>query len=93
MVKDASETRKITVCELADSRNQRRAGAQHEEAVAEYGDKVEAAEERSKRLKDLEEALKSSTADKARSTQRSKRWQRRRRNRVMTPMAEKAGAA
>jgi molecular chaperone DnaK len=70
MVKDAEanaeEDRRLR--ELADSRNQGDALVHStKKAVAEYGDKVEAAEkeEIEAALKDLEEALKSSTADKA----------------------------
>ncbi|SAL45724.1 molecular chaperone DnaK [Caballeronia udeis] len=70
MVKDAEanaeEDRRLR--ELADSRNQGDALAHStKKAVAEYGDKVEAAEKEKieAALKDLEEALKSSTADKA----------------------------
>jgi molecular chaperone DnaK len=70
MVKDAEanaeEDRRLR--ELADSRNQGDALVHStKKAVAEYGDKVEAAEKEKieAALKDLEEALKSSTADKA----------------------------
>ncbi|SOE61919.1 molecular chaperone DnaK [Burkholderia sp. D7] len=70
MVKDAEanaeEDRRLR--ELADSRNQGDALAHStKKAVAEYGDKVEAAEKEKieAALKDLEEALKSNTADKA----------------------------
>jgi molecular chaperone DnaK len=70
MVKDAEanaeEDRRLH--ELADSRNQGDALVHStKKAVAEYGDKVEAAEKEKieAALKDLEEALKSSTADKA----------------------------
>jgi len=54
--------------ELADSRNQGDALVHStKKAVAEYGDKIEAAEKEQieAALKDLEEALKGSTADKA----------------------------
>jgi molecular chaperone DnaK len=70
MVKDAEanadEDHRLR--ELADSRNQGDALVHStKKAVAGYGDKVEAAEKEKieAALKDLEEALKSSTADKA----------------------------
>jgi molecular chaperone DnaK len=70
MVKDAEanadEDHRLR--ELADSRNQGDALVHStKKAVAEYGDKVEAAEKEQieAALKDLEEALKSNTADKA----------------------------
>src|SRR5471032_117294 len=70
MVKDAEanadEDHRLR--ELADSRNQGDALVHStKKAVAEYGDKIEAAEKEQieAELKDLEEALKGSTADKA----------------------------
>src|SRR5471030_2581883 len=70
MVKDAEanadEDHRLR--ELADSRNQGDALVHStKKAVAEYGDKIEAAEKEQieAALKDLEEALKGSTADKA----------------------------
>jgi molecular chaperone DnaK len=70
MVKDAEANAEEDhrLRELADSRNQGDALVHStKKAVAEYGDKVEAAEKEKieAALKDLEEALKSSTADKA----------------------------
>src|SRR5258708_15174694 len=70
MVKDAEANAEEDhrLRELADSRNQGDALVHStKKAVAEYGDKVEAAEKEKieAALKDLEEALKSNTADKA----------------------------